>query len=116
MCKARRIIVYFLSFSLILATSATIPNLVSAQEVVSLDPVTFSGQRLPDTALAELRGMAGFTLYQYNYSTGANNTQLNNTNGIVWNNPPNTGLQTTTLNANTTQALQNLISLFKNLK
>ena len=110
MSKIRRIVICFLSLSLILVSSATIPNLVSAQEVVSLDPLTFSGKGLPDTDLSSFSGKGGFTLIQFNSSSGANNTQVSNMNGVTW---TSQGTQTTQLDTNTTRALQNLISLFK---
>jgi hypothetical protein len=110
MSKIRRIGICLLSLSLILISAATIPNPVSAHEVVSLDPLTFSGQRLPDTTLSCLSGKGGFTLIQFNSSTGANNTQVSNMNGTTW---TSQGTQTKQLDPNTTQALQTIISLFK---
>jgi hypothetical protein len=109
MGKIRGIMICFLSLSLMLVSAATIPNLVSAQEVVSLDPLTFSCQRLSDTALSDLSGKGGFTLIQFNSSTGANNTQASNTNGTTW---TSQGTQITPLDPNTTRTLQNFLSFF----
>jgi hypothetical protein len=110
MDRIRAIVVCVLSLSLIVIAAATIPTSVNAQEVVSLNPATFAGQRLSDTELSGLTGMAGFQIIQSNFSTGTNNSQTNTANNVIW---TSQGTQTTNLDPNTTQALKNLFSFFK---
>jgi len=111
MSKAGRIMVYLFSLSVIIVFLTMFQSQVGAQEVISLDPVTFYGQLLPDTALANLTGTGDWVVIQLNESPNGGNNQVNNVNNSIVLTGP--GYKVTNLDPKTTKALRTFISLYK---